>query len=152
MTTIYRIQHAGVLKQMLELDYEHIIDDSCPAFKDYNVDATNPDKYFLAAIDKEKHRQVCLIMLYKQNHVLAECHINVFPDYRKTDLTTYINAAKEWVRTNTTIQGVITLIPKSREYIHKFCLKYGWKEKCIIKRAFQKDHILEDCILLELEL
>jgi len=150
MITVQRIHNSFTIREIFKDDWEKVTDDGCGAFESFYPDSKNENKYFLLV--QEDKALVCLVMCYKLTHTLAECHLIVCKNFRGKNLTEHFNKVHEFLLENTTIKNLITLLPKSRKHIYNYALKYGWKEKCIIKHAFLKDHILEDCVLLELGL
>lgn len=150
MITVQRIRNSFTIREIFKDDWDLVTDDGCGTFEDFYPDSKNENKHFI--IVQEDKSLVCLVMCYKLTYTLAECHLIVCKKFRGKDLTEHFAKVREFLLENTPIKNLITLLPKSRKYIYNYALKYGWKEKCTIKHAFLKDHILEDCVLLELGL
>lgn len=147
---IRRIYDAEKIRQYCKEDYQSMNDDGCPPWENWLPAVKDLDKHFIEVT--ESGRFVSLCMFYKTTHTLAECHLLVCQKYRGKNLTKYFNRVHEFLLKETSIRNLITFLPLSRNYIIKFSLKYGWKEKCILKNSFQKNGKIEDCKLLELEL
>jgi hypothetical protein len=147
---IKRLADAHLIKKIFEDVWDSVTDDGCGAFENFVPDIKNPNKYFITI--EEHNSLICLVMLNKITHTLAECHLIVCKKFRGKNLTINFEKVRDYILENTSIRNLITMLPKSRKYIYNYSLQYGWKEKCTIKNAFQKDGKLEDMILLELEI
>ena len=150
MITVERIQKIYTIRKVFQDCWEATTDDGSGAFENFIPNCRDPRKYFLGVY--KDNSLICMVMLFKTTHTLAECHLIVCKEFRGKNLTQHYQKVREYLLENTSIKNLITLLPESRKYIINYSLKHGWKEKCKIRNAFQKNGVIEDCVLLELEL
>ena len=150
MIIVERTQNPYIIRDIFKEDWDLVTDDGCGAFNDFYPDVNNPKKYFLLV--KEDNSLICLVMIYEITHTLADSHLIVCKNSRGKNLTEHFDKVYEFLKKNTAIKTLVTMFPTTRAYMYRYTAKYGWKKKCTLKNAYQKNGKLGNMALLELEI
>lgn len=88
-----------------------------------------------------------LFMVHTHNSILFEVHTNVLPEHRDKSLAG-CNALWKWLKQNTSMQTLITQVPKINKPARRLAQQFGFKDFGVIPSAWLKDGKLYDIQLM----
>ena len=76
-----------------------------------------------------------VIQLNRNNSILYECHLAMFPEYRKWSKKMG-HAALKWIEENTQIKQIFALVSVKRQEVMKLASQLGFKVTGIIPQSY----------------